>query len=127
MKKRFSNTQGFTLVELIVVMVIIAILAMIIIPRLSVFQEGAQVSACQANQRVLTSVSALWLSQDPKNHKFENCDIPKLVAAGYLNANDVICPKKGDDLSYWCDKNGIWYCDQATSNTPVRPHSRVTP
>ena len=44
-----TNKRGFTLIEILFVVVVIAILAAIVIPRLIYTAETARINACQAN------------------------------------------------------------------------------
>lgn len=60
-KKNLKNKKGFTLIELIVVIVIIGILAAIIVPRLAGFTSSADKSAAEADARtILTAASAYY-------------------------------------------------------------------
>ena len=54
-----QNKKGFTLIELIVVIVIIGILAAIIIPRLTGFQATAKVSADKATFEICNTAVAI--------------------------------------------------------------------
>lgn len=64
-RENLKNRRGFTLIELIVVIVIIGILAAIIIPKLSAFTDRAEQKATLADAKtILTSAVALY-SDDP--------------------------------------------------------------
>jgi len=56
--KKMKNRKGFTLIELIVVIVIIGILAAILIPRLTGFTDKAEASACIATQETMETAAA---------------------------------------------------------------------
>lgn len=58
--KKMKNKKGFTLVELIVVIVIIGILAAVIIPRISGFTTSATDRAIQAEHRTIVSAIQMW-------------------------------------------------------------------
>jgi len=80
-KNRFSGVnqmkmgnRGFTVIEMLVVFAILAILAMLIIPRLVGHIELAQEATDQANCRTMYSVYAL----DLYNANGEDVDVPTL-------------------------------------------------
>ena len=108
--KTLKNKKGFTLVELVVVMVILGILAVILIPRISAVQNGARRTACQANLRILDSVTAIWISDDPKNRTYtgdNGVTIDKLSGTGYIRSSDASCPGGG---TYTLNDEGRWVC-----------------
>jgi type IV pilus assembly protein PilA len=59
-----KTDRGFTLVELMVVVLILGILITIAIPVYTVTRLEAQAKACQANQRVITGAIELMKSDD---------------------------------------------------------------
>ena len=67
MKKRSVKNvklmSGFTLVELLVVISIIAVLMAVMMPALSKAKEGARSVICKSNQKQITLAASLW-SQD---------------------------------------------------------------
>ena len=54
MRKMLKNKKGFTLVELMIVVVIMAILVAVAIPIYNAVTKGVEKNACQANMRVIT-------------------------------------------------------------------------
>lgn len=54
MRKMLKNKKGFTLVELMIVVVIMAILVAVAIPIYNAVTAGVEKNACQANMRVIT-------------------------------------------------------------------------
>ncbi len=61
-KNLLKNRKGFTLIELIVVIVIIGILAAIVIPRLSGFQSTARYKADIATAKTIATASVTYMS-----------------------------------------------------------------
>ena len=59
MKQKLKNKKGFTLVELLVVVAIIAILVVISIPLVNTSLEGAKEAADDANLRAAKAVAVL--------------------------------------------------------------------
>ena len=62
--KRFRNMRGFTLVEIILVIIIIGILAAIIVPKFAGQSDKAKVATTKANINSLRSAIRLWQSDN---------------------------------------------------------------
>jgi len=120
--RKLRNKKGFTLIELVVVMIILAILAAIVIPQLGSFRANAERSTCQANQRILDSATAMWRAEDIKANG-NNTKTPSIGTdlKPYLTS-EVFCPTSGGADSYRMD-NGIWTCDAGTGK---HVHARTT-
>jgi prepilin-type N-terminal cleavage/methylation domain-containing protein len=78
--KMFRKDEGFTLVELMVVVLIIGILVAIAIPVFNAAQANARQRACFSNQRVIEGAVQQWLASQVGN--IAN-DLNGAVASGH--------------------------------------------
>ena len=65
--KLFRKEEGFTLVELMVVVLIIGILVAIAIPVFNAASKSARLRTCQANQRTIEGAVQQYMAADPNN------------------------------------------------------------
>ncbi|MHB9003714.1 MAG: competence type IV pilus major pilin ComGC [Coriobacteriia bacterium] len=83
---KFRKDEGFTLVELMVVVLIIGILIAVAVPVFNSARANAQKRTCQASQRTLEGAYQTWYADDPAN---------STTAASfttYANATAVLVP-----------------------------------
>ena len=62
--RQFRNKRGFTLVEIILVIIIIGILAAIIVPKFAGQSDNAKIANIKANVNSLRSAVRLWQSDN---------------------------------------------------------------
>jgi len=84
MKKR--NVRGFTLVEILIVVIILGILAAIVIPQFTNASEDAKKSSTQSTLQVIRGQIELYKI---KNGDTPPTDLTKLVTDGYLPSYPV--------------------------------------
>ncbi|PKM69116.1 MAG: hypothetical protein CVU95_00605 [Firmicutes bacterium HGW-Firmicutes-2] len=93
MKKLWKNQKGFTLMEIIIVIVILGILAMIAIPRLIGFTSQAEIASDKEYAAVVARAAELYWAA---NDKPTDVSIDDIEDAGMIDA-------PGDALQYYDD------------------------
>ena len=123
--RMFKKEEGFTLVELMVVVLIIGILVAIAIPVFNAAQDSAKKSACQNNLRVLDGAVQQWVAANPANLASAITDLGKAEAAiaaatpaadgttgNYVKDWDksTLCPSKPTVEGAYGVVTGDFYC-----------------
>ncbi len=103
--RRAQDQKGFTLVELMVVVVILGILVAIAVPLYNAQTEKAKEATCFANQRIIESAIMQWQTEEGNAGKYpDNLD----NLAAYLQATPV-CPDKDGEYNL---KDGKVTCSE---------------
>lgn len=108
--KKLNNKKGFTLIELVVVIVILGVLVMLVVPRVSSYRDQAEKATCQANQRTIEQQQAIYALD---HGGVGTSDLDDLVTAKLITAKPK-CPKGGTYKPNDTD-NFIWICDYNTN------------
>ncbi len=93
MKAFHKNQKGFTLVELMVVVVIIGVLVAIAIPIFNTVQARAERSACHANLRTIDGMKSQWQMMTAA----ERTAVPpgSAFSGMFQGGNVPVCPSGG--------------------------------
>ncbi len=107
-----KNERGFTIMELLVVIVIIGVLAAIGVPAYNNMIEKARTTACQANRRTIATAAGMYWAE---NGKYPDAitDTTKGGAAlkPYLDNIDTFkCPGKTATGGYAVSATGVVTC-----------------
>jgi prepilin-type N-terminal cleavage/methylation domain-containing protein len=125
--RMFRKDEGFTLVELMVVVLIIGILVAIAVPVFLNAAGNAQLKSCQANQRTIEGAIQTY-----------NASNTTLYVDGLVNGSNVLigasiksvpyCPTEGGTKTHFYDTfGGFVVNDQATTHASAATYTGVHP
>ncbi|MBN2840726.1 MAG: prepilin-type N-terminal cleavage/methylation domain-containing protein [Coriobacteriia bacterium] len=114
-----SDNGGFTLVELMVVVLIIGVLVAIAVPTFNVASLAASQRTCQVNQRTIEGAVQQWVAVDSVNTwtaQVIDGATDVLTAAGneYIKSPPV-CPQVDGPLFYAVNAGGTVTADDVAS------------
>jgi len=92
--KKMTRKSGFTLVEIMIVVAIIALLAAIAIPNFVKARTASQKSACIANLKQIDGAKATWALEQKKT----SADLPTtadLYGSTLYIRDEPLCPAGG--------------------------------
>ncbi len=106
MKKAMKNNKGFTLVELIIVVAIIALLIAMIAPNLTSFLGTASETTMQANAKTTYTTVNAWLTQQR---------VKGVAEVDYTGSgNELVLKKDGSDIKAYKGASGTALDPQPT-------------
>jgi prepilin-type N-terminal cleavage/methylation domain-containing protein len=119
--KMFRKDEGFTLVELMVVVLIIGILVAIAIPVFNAASASARKSSCKANLRTLDGAVQQWVAADEANvaTSLSTLALAQAAIGTYVKdwPNSTTCPAGG---AYTCAA-GTFTCPNRVASSHSYP------
>lgn len=91
-KKQFSKDDGFTLIEMLLVLLVISILIIVIIPNIAKQSKTVQAKGCEAQVKMVQGQIEAYRIDTGKTPSTVNELVPE-----YLKENQVKC-KDGTDI-----------------------------
>jgi len=109
--------RGFTMVELMIVIAIIAVLASIIMPKMTGARNRSTIAACKGNLRQIATAMEMYANENNGNYIPTSYSLPAnfcfsnscyLVSAGYMKSGPkcpYLSPLRSNQPYYWL----VWY------------------
>ena len=111
---RQSRGSGFTLIEMLVVVAIIAVLASIMFPVFSRARAAARKTACASNLRQIGTAFELYVSDNDECFPDAYCDCPAITSPPNLNAGHLMWPEA---IQPYCRNTDLFTCAEVPRMT----------
>ncbi|MED3571651.1 competence type IV pilus major pilin ComGC [Cytobacillus praedii] len=93
MLKRIKGEKGFTLLEMMIVLLVISVLLIITIPNITKHNGNINKKGCEAFVKMVQAQVQAYEIE----HKKPPANVKELVDEKYLNENETACPN-GEDI-----------------------------
>jgi len=110
------NEKGFTLMELMIVIVIIGVLAAIGLPAYNSFVARSKKTVCESNMRVIKTALDMYKIETPAGTTELSVLDEYMVGAGDTTMQDLRCPV--GDTAYTITADGKVHCDTHLDYAP---------
>ncbi|WP_203361765.1 competence type IV pilus major pilin ComGC [Bacillus sp. REN10] len=98
MRKILKNDQGFTLIEMMIVLLVISVLLFIAIPNVAKQSKNINSKGCSAFARMVEGQVQAFRIEEKKYPS----DVQEMVDKGYLKKDETACPN-GNKLTIGSD------------------------
>lgn len=98
MSKRKKKLSGFTLLEVLIVLVVISILLLVGLPSLSKFSNSAKKKADALNMAAIEEAAMLYITENKVNTE-SDVTVEKLLEKGYLDSKKLGSDNKKELIS----------------------------
>lgn len=105
-----KNERGFTIMELLVVIVIIGVLAAIGVPAYNNVIEKARTTACQANRRTISTAVGMYFAEHGAYAAVDDTTVANVYDEYLDNITSIKCPGKTATGGYAVDASGNVTC-----------------
>ena len=123
--RMFRKDEGFTLVELMVVVLIIGILVAIAVPVFLNAAGNAQLKSCQANQRTIEGGVQTYNASNPTTYTDSLVNSSNNLIGSTIKSVPY-CPTEGGTKTHFYDTfNGLVVNDQATTHASSATYTGV--
>ena len=119
--QKLEDQSGFTLIEMLVVVIILGILAMIIVPQITVSTEDARLNSLQTNLNTVRSAIEVYAAQHGNNYP----GAVKTDGTGTATAAGDLPAALLDQLTLYTDATGKTSKDLDRTNYPFGPYLKT--